>query len=372
MPRPSGQNHGEAAKWLAENVDSSYSPAQWEAWVAEGGYDPACPDSAPFRSARQGTGGACVAKPVDCPEGMFLHGETCYPEGTVAPGGFTEQGRVGAGGTAPAKAPSRALTLQDMLVQMFTNRKGACGLPGGRGGFAAPVRGRGVGGGAEGDGGGGFHGGGTPGHRTTRGARSAIDPGRRKGAWRATSHRGRPAPRRYVARVWDQRRPTARGTDAAATPRGSVRRPWPARRAGAGAVVLMVRRLTCRGRLAVASEADTPPAQRSKAGSARSWVQGAPSKWILPQPARPQKPYPAGRSAHPSRKRTESPNRNSVRPRKRGFPGTGPVVDPAMPRRPGPQATSTERWYKAGASQAPRAAKGPTTGYVARDEVRPE
>jgi len=141
MPRPSGQNHGEAAKWLAENVDSSYSPAQWEAWVAEGGYDPACPDSAPFRSARQGTGGACVAKPVDCPEGMFLHGETCYPEGTVAPGGFTEQGRVGAGGTAPAKAPSRALTLQDMLVQMFTNRKGAFGLQGGRDPFASPFQG---------------------------------------------------------------------------------------------------------------------------------------------------------------------------------------------------------------------------------------
>ncbi len=142
MPRPTGQNHGETAQWLNQNVDSRYSPAQWEAWVAEGGYDSACPDDAPFRSAREGAGGACVAKPVDCPEGQFLHGNRCYGEGET-PGGFGlggYQGAGAAGGAAPRAAP-RALTLQDLLIDMFSGRKSAFGLQAGRDPFASQFQG---------------------------------------------------------------------------------------------------------------------------------------------------------------------------------------------------------------------------------------
>lgn len=63
-----------------------------------------------------------------------------------------------------------------------------------------------------------------------------------------------------------------------------------------------------------------------------------------------------------SYKRAEFPNRKSVRPRERGFPGNGPVIDSALPLRPGHQATfETERSYKGWASQAQGEAKGAAT-----------
>jgi hypothetical protein len=59
-----------------------------------------------------------------------------------------------------------------------------------------------------------------------------------------------------------------------------------------------------------------------------------------------------------------SSNRKSVRPRKRGFPRNGQVVDPATRICLGPQATLTERSYKAWASQARRTANGDAAAYT--------
>lgn len=59
--------------------------------------------------------------------------------------------------------------------------------------------------------------------------------------------------------------------------------------------------------------------------------------------------------------RARSSNRKRVQP-KGPYPGNGGLVDARTPRRPGPQATQEELSYKAGASQAPRMAKGPATG----------
>ena len=55
-----------------------------------------------------------------------------------------------------------------------------------------------------------------------------------------------------------------------------------------------------------------------------------------------------------ARTRPGSSNRN--RGTLQGHPGTGPVVDPALPQRPGPQATHKALWSKARASQARRMA----------------
>ena len=59
----------------------------------------------------------------------------------------------------------------------------------------------------------------------------------------------------------------------------------------------------------------------------------------------------------------ESSNRKSV---PKGFPGNGPVVDPARPLRPGPQATHPKRSYKAGALQAPRMANDRRRGSTSQ------
>ena len=87
-------------------------------------------------------------------------------------------------------------------------------------------------------------------------------------------------------------------------------------------------------------------------------------------------PAPATTSLSVSVRRVEmgktragSLNRN--RGTRKGYPGNGLVVDPALTLRPGPQATHQALWYKAGASLAPGVANPPTTGYVAREEVCP-
>jgi hypothetical protein len=120
---------------LAQNVDSRYSPAQWQGWINLGKYDPS---THKFRSERTGPNGevldAWVDKPTDCPQGMTAAGPgKCFDEGDPRLYG----GNIGpTAPTAPAKpagpTPESQLRytgdpLHDALAEMFNTRAGIFG-----------------------------------------------------------------------------------------------------------------------------------------------------------------------------------------------------------------------------------------------------
>jgi len=117
------------AFWLYQNVDSSYSVAQWQTWINLGNYDP---KTHKFRPERTGPNGevldAWVEKPVDCPDNMTASGAgRCVDVGGPStPGAAAAPVPVGPG------KPSSQLgytgdPLQDALVDMFNYRAGLFG-----------------------------------------------------------------------------------------------------------------------------------------------------------------------------------------------------------------------------------------------------
>jgi hypothetical protein len=149
------------ADFLTGRLDPRINRNQWRAWINEVGVASDCPPDKPFKSMRgnlRGREGECVEKPVDCPEGMFLHGENCYNEGET-PGGFGVEGQVGGAPAqptsdgllhAPAPGAGPKSDLQRQLEEAFLGRKGMFGWANARNpmsGIAGDLVGKALGGG---------------------------------------------------------------------------------------------------------------------------------------------------------------------------------------------------------------------------------
>ena len=121
------------AFFLAQTVDSSYSPAQWQAWINLGNYNPA---THKFRSERTGPNGevldAWVDKPTDCPSGMTAAGASkCFDEGDPRLYGGVSGGAAAAppppDDQGKAQLEYTGDPLQDALYQFFNQRAGIFG-----------------------------------------------------------------------------------------------------------------------------------------------------------------------------------------------------------------------------------------------------
>lgn len=96
------------AQWLYDNINSTISMPQWQAWANLA--DPKCPPGRPFRTQKQVDGGdqnECVETPDNCPEGTSAFGANrCISvqdpriSGAGGPGGQTP-GQGGPGGATP-------------------------------------------------------------------------------------------------------------------------------------------------------------------------------------------------------------------------------------------------------------------------------
>jgi len=115
------------AQWLYDNINSTISLPQWQAWADK--VDPGCPQNRPFRTDKQVSGGnqtECVETPDNCPDGTRAFGANqCLPETDAR---FTDvngpaagtPGAPGAPGAAGAGSPQ--IGIQDLLSNMTFQR----------------------------------------------------------------------------------------------------------------------------------------------------------------------------------------------------------------------------------------------------------
>jgi hypothetical protein len=111
------------AQWLYDNINSTISLPQWQAWA--GKIDPTCPQGRPFRTDKHVVGGdqrECVETPDNCPDGTRAFGKTdCLPENDpkfAAADNPTGTAAPGAG--VAAKAPG--IGLQDLMGNLTFQR----------------------------------------------------------------------------------------------------------------------------------------------------------------------------------------------------------------------------------------------------------
>jgi len=127
------------AFFLAQTVDSSYSPAQWQTWINLGGYNSS---THKFRPERTGPGGeildAWVDKPTDCPPGMTAAGASkCFEEGDprLYPGAAPPPTPAP---VAEAPAPAEPGSLQAGLEDLLASQGGVFSQEKGRGAITNP------------------------------------------------------------------------------------------------------------------------------------------------------------------------------------------------------------------------------------------